>query len=56
MDQNEIGSVHRGLDIRADVRELEIYLIEIYQNILTVFTLFDDLVGKYDYNTTQMMI
>ena len=37
IDENEINSVYQGLDIRADVEELEIYLIEIYQVILTEF-------------------
>ena len=56
MDQNERGSVYQGLDIRADVegvgnisdRDLPSYFDGVH--------LFDDLVGKYDYNTTQMMV
>ena len=56
MDQNEINSVHQGLDIRADVegvgnisdRDLPSYFDRVH--------LFDDLVDEFDYNTTQMML
>ena len=56
MDQNEINSVHQGLDIRADVegvgnisdRDLPSYFDGVH--------LFDDLVDEFDYNTTQMML
>ena len=56
IDQNEVGTVQQGLDIRADVegvgvisdRDLPKYFDDVY--------LFDDLVGKYDYNITQMKL
>ena len=56
MDQNEMGSVHQGLDIRADVEEVGNISDRDLPSYFYGVHLFDDLVGKYDYNTTQMMI
>jgi hypothetical protein len=56
MDQNEMGSVHQGLDIRADVEEVGNISDRDLPSYFDGVHLFDDLVGKYDYNTTQMMI
>lgn len=55
-DQNEVGSINQKLTLRADVegvgtisdRDLPTFFDKVY--------LFDDLVSKYDYNMTQMML
>tara|TARA_R100001443_G_scaffold3701_2_gene11451 strand:- start:2529 stop:3458 length:930 start_codon:yes stop_codon:yes gene_type:complete len=56
MDQNEVSTMQSGLDIRADVEEVgnisDRDLPKYFDNV----HLFDDLVDKYDYNTTQLML
>ena len=56
IDQNEMGSVQMGLDIRADVSEVGNISDRDLPKYFDRVHLFDDLVDEFDYNTTQMMI
>ena len=56
VDQNEMGSVQMGLDIRADVSEVGNISDRDLPKYFDRVHLFDDLVDEFDYNTTQMMI
>ena len=56
IDQNEMGSVQMGLDIRAEVSEVGNISDRDLPKYFDRVHLFDDLVDEFDYNTTQMMI
>ena len=56
IDQNEMGSVQMGLDIRADVSEVGNISDRDLPKYFDRVHLCDDLVDEFDYNTTQMMI
>ncbi len=57
IDQNEMNSIYQGFDdIRADVEGIGVISDRDLPKFFERVHLFDDLVGKYDYNTTQMML
>tara|TARA_Y100001963_G_scaffold155281_1_gene246009 strand:+ start:479 stop:1402 length:924 start_codon:yes stop_codon:yes gene_type:complete len=57
IDENEMNSIHQGYhDISADVEGIGVISDRDLPKYMDNVTLFDDLVGKYDYNTTQLNV
>jgi len=56
IDQNEMGSIHQGLDIKAEVEGIGVISDRDLPKFFERVHLFDDLVDEFDYNTTQMML
>ena len=57
IDENEMNSIHQGYhSITANVEGIGVISDRDLPKYMDNVTLFDDLVGKYDYNTTQLNV